>query len=119
MLHQRINEHRVSRLTTHLVWATKYRYPVLEGDIQIRCCSLLIQICEAIEIQILKGVVLKDHILLHIAYRSSQNLSNIVTLLQGCTSRKLQIEFSVLKQRYCGTSLLGDSFWLLEYRKHY
>ena len=53
---QRTNGHSVSRLTAHIVWVTKYRYPVLEGDIKMRCRTLLIQICEAEDIQILKGV---------------------------------------------------------------
>ncbi len=108
MVYQRTNGHSFSRLTAHLVWATKYRYAVLEGDIQIRCRSLIIQICEAEDIQILKGVVSKDHIHLHIEYRPSQNLSNIVKLLKGRTSRKLQIEFPVLKQRYW-----GRHFWAI------
>lgn len=38
------NSHTVSSLSCHLVWATKYRYPVLTGDIQRRCRDLLIQI---------------------------------------------------------------------------
>jgi putative transposase len=31
---QRSNGHTVSELTVHIVWSTKYRYLVLEGDIQ-------------------------------------------------------------------------------------
>ncbi len=37
MSYQRSNGHSVSRLTVHLVWSTKYRYSVLEGDIKQRC----------------------------------------------------------------------------------
>ena len=44
---QRYNGHSVSRLTAHIVWVTKYRYKVLEGDIKIRCRTLIKQICEA------------------------------------------------------------------------
>ncbi|HGX9547154.1 TPA: IS200/IS605 family transposase, partial [Escherichia coli] len=86
MEYQRTGGHSVSRLTADIVWVTKYRYPVLEGDIQIRCRSLIIQICEAEDIQILKGVVSKDHVHLHIEYRPSQNISNIVKLFKGRTS---------------------------------
>lgn len=42
--YQRVNGHSVSNLSAHIVWVTKYRYPVLKGDIQIRCRSLLVQI---------------------------------------------------------------------------
>ena len=70
-------------LSAHIVWVTKYRYAVLGGDIKIRCRTLLIQICEAEDIQILKGVVSKDHIHMHIGYRPSQAISLIVKLLKG------------------------------------
>ncbi|MEZ4880244.1 MAG: IS200/IS605 family transposase [Chitinophagales bacterium] len=102
MEYQRVNGHSVSRLTVHIVWATKYRYAVLEGDIKVRCRSLLIQICEAEDILILKGVVSKDHIHMHIEYRPSQSISSMVKLLKGRSSRKLQIEFPELKKRYWG-----------------
>ncbi|TGV03453.1 transposase, partial [Flavivirga rizhaonensis] len=57
MSEQRSNGHSVSRLLVHIVWSTKYRYHVLKGDIQNRCRSLLIQICDAEDVQILKGVI--------------------------------------------------------------
>jgi putative transposase len=68
---QRTKGHTVSRLTVHIVRATKYRYAVLQGDIKMRCRTILIQICEAEGVQILKGVVSKDHIHMHIEYRPS------------------------------------------------
>ncbi len=41
MSEQRVNGHTVSRLTVHIVWSTKYRYPVLQGDVQRECRALL------------------------------------------------------------------------------
>ena len=107
---QRTNGHSVSRLTAHVVWVTKYRYPVLEGDIKMRCRTILIQVCEAEDIQILKGVVSKDHIHMHIEYRPSQDISTIVKYLKGRSSRKLQIEFPELKKKYW-----GRHFWAIGY----
>jgi putative transposase len=105
---QRTGGHTVSRLTVHIVWLTKYRYPVLLEDIKIRCRTLLIQICEAEDIQILKGVVSKDHIHMHIEYRPSQDISTIVKKLKGRTSRKIQMEFPELKKKYW-----GRHFWAI------
>jgi len=87
--YQRSNGHTVSNLTVHIVWSTKYRYSVLQGDIQIRCRTILIQICEAEDVIILKGVVSKDHVHMHLSYRPSQSLSNLVKRLKGRSSRKL------------------------------
>lgn len=86
---QRSNGHTVSRLTVHVVWATKYRYAVLQGDIKVRCRTILIQICEEEGVQILKGVVTKDHVHMHIEYRPSQDVSSLVKLMKGRFSRKL------------------------------
>ena len=108
MSDQRSNGHTVSQLTVHIVWSTKYRYSVLEGDVKIRCRSLLIQICESEDVVILKGVVSKDHVYVHISYRPSISLSTLVKKLKGRSSRKLQQEFPELKKRYW-----GRHFWAI------
>ena len=76
----RKGSHTVSRLTCHVVWVTKYRFKVLKGDVQKRCRELLIQICEAEGIDILKGVVSSDHVNMHIEYAPKQNVSTILKI---------------------------------------
>jgi putative transposase len=110
MKEQRRSGHTVSILQVHLVWVTKYRYPVLRGDIQKRCRELLIQICDAEDVQILKGVVSKDHIHMHIEYPSKLSISKLVKDLKGRSSRRLQEEFPKLKKRYW-----GRHFWAIGY----
>ncbi len=68
MKDQRQSGHTVSILLVHLVWVTKYRYPVLRGDIQQRCRELIIQICDSEDNQITRGVVSKDHVHVLIEY---------------------------------------------------
>lgn len=75
----RSNRHSVSELTTHIVWLTKYRDPVLRGYIKVRCKTLYLQICEEEDVLVLKGVVSSDHI--HINYRPSQTISDLQRLL--------------------------------------
>ena len=79
----------VSRLTVHLVWITKYRYHVLKGDVQSRCRELLIQVCEAQDVRILKGVLSKDHIHMHLEYPPSLAISDLVKRLKGRSSTPL------------------------------
>ena len=54
MSKQRKGSHTVSRLTVHLVWATKYRYEVLLGDVKPRCRELVQQDCMPTEEEILR-----------------------------------------------------------------
>jgi len=80
------------------VWTTKYRYHVLKGDIQKRCRELIIQICDAEDIRILKGAVSKDHVHMLIEYPPSKPVSEIVRRLKGRTSRMLQREYPELEK---------------------
>ena len=82
MNEQRRSGHTVTRFTAHLVWVTKYRHPVLQGDIQHRCRELVIQICDAEDVQILKGVVSKDHVHMHIEYPPKLSMSDLVKRLK-------------------------------------
>ena len=85
-------------MQAHIVWVTKYRYEVLKGDVQKRCKDIIVQICDAEDIRILKGVVSKDHIHMHIEYAPSKSMSDIVKKLKGRSSRKLQEEFKELSK---------------------
>lgn len=106
----RHGSHTVSRLTVHLVWATKYRYAVLQGDIQKRCRDLIRQVCDAEDAEILSGVVSKNHVHLHVEYPPSQSISHLVKMIKGRTSRRIQEEYPELRKRYW-----GRHFWAIGY----
>ncbi|HNV81706.1 MAG: IS200/IS605 family transposase [Tenuifilaceae bacterium] len=110
MEYNRRNSHSVSRLSVHLVWVTKYRYHVLRGDIQVRCRDLIVQICNSENVSILKGVVSKDHVHMHVEYPPSLSVSVLVKKLKGRTSRLLQQEFPSLNKTYW-----GRHFWAVGY----
>jgi len=107
---QRRGGHTVSWLTAHVVWVTKYRYHVLTGDVQRRCRDLIKQICDAEDVRILKGVVSKDHVHMHIEYAPSKSMSDLLKRLKGRTSRRLQEEYPVLRKKYW-----GRHFWAIGY----
>ncbi|MEO1133375.1 MAG: IS200/IS605 family transposase [Cyanobacteria bacterium J06639_1] len=110
MSRNRRGSHSVSRLTAHLVWVTKYRYPVLKGEIQQRCRELIIQICDSEDVRIVKGIVSKDHVHMLIEYPPVKSISQLVKSLKGRTSRMLQQEYPELKKRYW-----GKHFWAIGY----
>jgi putative transposase len=109
-MENRRSTHSVNRLQVHLVWITKYRYHVLQGEIQQRCRDILRQVCNSLDIQIIKGVVSKDHIHLHLSYPPQLSVSDIVRRLKGRSSRMLLQEFPELKRRYW-----GNHFWGIGY----
>ena len=106
----RRGHHTVTRLTVHIVWATKYRYHVLKGDVQLRCREILLQVCQAEDVRILKGAVSSDHVHMHVEYAPKLSISQFVKHLKGRSSRMLQQEYPKLKKKYW-----GRHFWASGY----
>ncbi|MBT9100432.1 IS200/IS605 family transposase [Methylovulum psychrotolerans] len=106
----RYGSHTVFKIEYHFVWVTKYRYPVLKGDVALRARELVKQVCEAFEIRILKGVVSKDHVHILVSARPTLAPSEIMRRIKGRTASKLFEEFPALKKRYW-----GQHFWARGY----
>ena len=105
------NNHSVSNLTVHLVFVTKYRYAVLKWELQIRTKEILKQVCDAKDLRIIKWVVSKDHIHLHIEYPPKISVWEIMKNLKWISSRKLRREFPWLKKRYWWWGMWWIWYW--------
>ena len=110
MNNYRYGSHSIFDIRLHLVWVTKYRYPVLTNKLAIRTRELIRQICEAHEINILSGVVSTDHVHLYVSIPPQLSPSKLVMRLKGRTSKKLQEEFPEIRKRYW-----GQHFWARGY----
>ncbi len=106
----RTSSHAKYKIEYHFVWVTKYRYPVLVGDVGLRVRELIRQTCERLEIEILRGVVSKDHLHLLISAPPTLSPSDIMRRIKGRSSSKLFQEYPVLKKRYW-----GQHFWARGY----
>jgi putative transposase len=96
----RYGSHTVFNIEYHFVWVTKYRYQVLMGDVALRVRELVRQTCESFEIQILKGVVSKDHVHIFVSAPPTMAPSEIMRRIKGRTSSKLFSEFPHLRKRF-------------------
>ena len=106
----RYGSHTVFNIEYHFVWVTKYRYKVLKGDVALRIRELVRQTCEAFEIQILSGVVSKDHVHLLVSAPPTMSPSEIMRRIKGRSASKLFGDFPSLKKRYW-----GRHFWAKGY----
>ena len=111
MAEYRKGSHTVYDIKYHFVWITKYRYPVLKGEVALRARELLRQGCEANNIRILKGSVGKDHIHMLLSCPTTMSPSEIVQKLKGRTSRLLQEEFPALRKKYWGQHMWGRGYF--------
>ena len=106
----RFGSHTKFKIEYHFVWVTKYRYKVLEGEVAHRTRELVRQTCEMFEIQVLRGVVSKDHIHILVSAPPEMGPADIMRRVKGRSSTKLFEEFPHLKKRYW-----GRHFWARGY----
>ena len=81
--------HSVFEIHLHLVWTTKYRKPIMTGEVGLRVRELVRQICSAHEVDILKGHVSKDHVHLFVSIPPNVTISRLVQWLKGKSSHSL------------------------------
>jgi len=94
----------------HIVWATKYRYKVLTGDVRRRARDIIRQCCDELGVTIVKGALAQDHIHMFLSVPPKHAISDVMRRLKGRSSRKLQQEFPALRKRYW-----GRHFWARGY----
>ena len=66
----------------HLVWVTKYRYPILVGDVGQRARELLREIARSHEMTIYAGAINRDHVHMLISIPSQLSISRGVQFLK-------------------------------------
>lgn len=96
----------------HLVWITKYRYPVLVGDVGQRARELLREIARSTELTIYAGAINRDHVYMLIGIPPHTSVSKAVQYLKGKSSHKILSEFPSLKKRYWGQHLWARGYWV-------
>jgi putative transposase len=107
----RKTSHSVYSLKYHIVWITKYRKPVLRGEIAIRLRELVRQTCEQLDVYIESGHVAKDHIHLLVSSPPSLSVSELVKRLKGRSSRRMMEEFGELSRQYWGRHLWARGYF--------
>ena len=111
MRHYRLGAHTKTDLKVHVIWVPKYRKPVLTGDVAIRVRDLIRTIAAEHELEIISGKVARDHVHVFLAYRPSQDVSQIVQWLKGISSRVLLQEFPRLRKQYYGRHLWARGYF--------
>ena len=102
--------HSVYDLKYHIVWITKYRKPVLQGQIALRVRELIRQTCATLDVYIVSGHVSKDHVHLLLSVPPNRSVSEVVQRLKGRSSRLLLEEYSELRRQFW-----GRHFWARGY----
>ncbi len=111
MENYRKTSHSVYDLKYHLVWITKYRKPVIFGDVAIRLRELIRETCKSLDIEIIKGHVSKDHVHLFVSVPPQLSISKVMGRIKGKTSRKMLSEYRRLAKEFWGRHLWARGYF--------
>ena len=104
--------HTVWDLKYHLVWITKYRYPVLVGDVGEKVREYLREISRSLDMTIYAGAINREHVHMLISIPPHLSVSKAVQYLKGKSSHRLLREFPALRKRYWGQHLWARGYWV-------
>ena len=107
----RKTSHSIYDLKYHIVWITKYRKPVLRGEIGKRVRELIRQTCASMDVYIVKGHISKDHVHLLVSLPPSVSVSKFVQRVKGRSSRRMMEEFGELSKTYWGRHMWARGYF--------
>ncbi|WP_127903375.1 IS200/IS605 family transposase [Solirhodobacter olei] len=94
----------------HVVFCTKYRYKVLDGELRERIREIIRQACAEMGVHIVKGVLARDHVHMFLSVPPNRSISDVMRTIKGRSSHKVQREFPEIRRRYW-----GRRFWARGY----
>jgi putative transposase len=103
--------HSVYDLKYHVVWITKYRKPVLHGQVALRLRELIRQTCATLDVYIISGHVSVDHVHLLVSVPPNLAVSELVQRLKGRSSRRMLEEFGELSRQFWGRHLWARGYF--------
>ena len=107
----RKTSHSIYDIKYHLVWITKYRKPILHGDIATRLRDIIREICKSMDVEIIKGHIARDHVHLLVSVPPYISVSKLMQRVKGKSSRKLLTEYRRLSKIFWGRHLWARGYF--------
>ena len=99
-------------LKYHVVWITKYRKPILRGEIAERVRDLIRMVCKSKDVEILKGHVSSDHVHIFVSVPPHISVSQLVQDVKGKTSWKMLAEYKGLSRTFWGRHMWARGYFV-------
>ena len=108
----RTGPHTRFSLKYHFVWVTKYRKPLLTGEVSLRLRELVREVCRTNDIDILEGAVSRDHVHILVSCPPELSPSKIMQYIKGKSSRKLMMEFAHIEKACWGRHVWARGYFV-------
>jgi putative transposase len=104
--------HTVYALHYHFVFITKYRKPVLRGEIGTDVRDLIREICRTLDVEIVQGHVRPDHVHLLLSVPPHLAPSRVMQRIKGKTSHHLLQDRRKLRAEFWGRHLWARGYFV-------
>ena len=112
MSEYRRSSHCVYLIHYHFVFTTKYRKPVLRGEVGVEVRDLIRQICRSNDIDIVSGHVKPDHVHLLLVVPPHLAPSKVMQAIKGTTSHHLLMNSRRLRAAFWGRHLWARGYFV-------
>ena len=96
----------------HFVFITKYRKPVLRGEVGQELRELIREICRTQDIEILQGHVRPEHVHLLLSVPPHLSPSRVMQAIKGKISHHLLQDYRKLRAAFWGRHLWGRGYFV-------
>ena len=96
----------------HFVFITKYRKPVLKGDIAKEIRKITREVCRTHDIEIVKGHIRPDHIHLLLDVPPKMAPSKVMQAIKGKTSHRMLQDHRRLRKEFWGRHLWARGYFV-------
>ena len=104
--------HAVYDCRYHVVFITKYRFKVIDKDIEIALKWAIKEVCDWKEIDILEGAVKEDHVHLYLQIPPKHSISDVMKWIKGKSATRLLKKFPKLEKQYWGRHLWARGYFV-------
>ncbi|MFH1890376.1 MAG: IS200/IS605 family transposase [Candidatus Kuenenbacteria bacterium] len=96
----------------HLVWSTKYRFKIIDKEIEVALKWIIKEVCDWRDIEILEGSIQPDHIHLYLQIPPKYSISDVAKWIKGKSATRLLQRYERLAKQYWGRSLWARGYFV-------
>jgi len=104
--------HAVYDCRYHVIWVTKYRFKIINQDIEIALKWIIKEICDWKGVEILAGAVKAEHVHLYLQIPPKHSVSDTMKWIKGKSAERLFKKFPKLKKQYWGQHLWARGYFV-------
>lgn len=108
----RRQSHCVYDCRYHVVWVTKYRFKIIDKNIEIALKWAIKNTCDWKRIEIIEGAVKEDHVHLYLQIPPKHSISDAMKWIKGKSAETLLKKFPALEKQYWGRHLWARGYFV-------